>query len=125
MKRSATREWWHATQLRQRVRQRTQELNTAFEFSQEIAHHLDLSQLLESVASRARDLMQGEAASICLLKEDGHTLELAASSDKGTNVIGPGQNWGLGWKLEDGSSAVGDQIVSFSINAYLLDINRE
>lgn len=74
--------------LEQRVSKRTKELMTSFEFSQEIVHQLELSQLLNSVANRARDLMQGEAASICLLKSDGRTLELAASSDISNDVIG-------------------------------------
>ncbi len=37
---------------------------------------------------------------------------------KGTNIITPQKSVGWSWKLEDGSSAVGDQIVSFSINCY-------
>jgi len=44
---------------------------------------------------------------------------------KSTNVIGPGRTWGLGWKLEDGSNAVDNQIVSFGVNCYLLDLKRE
>ncbi len=38
---------------------------------------------------------------------------------KGTNVITPQKSIGWAWKLEDGSSAVDDQIVAFSINCYV------
>ncbi|RMH01888.1 MAG: HAMP domain-containing protein [Chloroflexi bacterium] len=66
--------------LEQRVAQRTHELIAAFEFSQEITHQLDLTPLLQSVARRARDLLDGKAASVCILKGNGRYLELAATS---------------------------------------------
>ncbi|HUM69134.1 MAG TPA: histidine kinase [Chloroflexota bacterium] len=74
--------------LAQQVSQRTQELTTAFEFSQEIVRQLDAEALLQSVAQRARDLMQGEAASVCVLDGDGHTLELVAGSGAGNEYLG-------------------------------------
>jgi two-component system nitrate/nitrite sensor histidine kinase NarX len=74
--------------LAQQVNQRTQELTTAFEFSQEIVRQLDAETLLQSVAQRARDLMQGEAASVCVLDGDGHTLELVAGSGAGNEYLG-------------------------------------
>lgn len=67
-------------QLEVRVHQRTQELTTAFEFSQEIAAQLELAQLLDSVTDRARALMAGSAAALCLLDEEAMTLQLAAGS---------------------------------------------
>ncbi|MFQ5419128.1 MAG: ATP-binding protein [Anaerolineae bacterium] len=66
--------------LEQRVAQRTHELTAAFEFSQEIVHQLDLTPLLHSVARRARDLLDGQVASLCVLNEDSRFLELVASS---------------------------------------------
>ncbi|MFN3979664.1 MAG: ATP-binding protein [Caldilinea sp.] len=69
--------------LEARVHQRTQELATAFEFSQEIAAQLELAQLLDSVTDRARALMAGSAAALCLLDEEAMTLRLAAGSGAG------------------------------------------
>lgn len=69
--------------LEARVHQRTQELTTAFEFSQEIAAQLELAQLLDSVTDRARALMAGSAAALCLLDEEAMTLRLAAGSGAG------------------------------------------
>ncbi len=67
-------------QLESRVTQRTRELTSAFELSQEIVAQLDLDHLLRSVADRARALMRAQTASLCLLAPDGEYLELAASS---------------------------------------------
>ncbi len=70
-------------QLEERVNQRTQELTTAFEFSQEIAAQLELNRLLDSVTDRARTLMAGRAAALCLLEDEGTALRLAAGSGAG------------------------------------------
>ncbi|MCS6825433.1 MAG: type IV pili methyl-accepting chemotaxis transducer N-terminal domain-containing protein [Caldilinea sp.] len=70
-------------QLEARVRQRTQELLTAFEFSQEIAAQLELERLLRSVTDRARALMAGDAAALCLLDRDAAVLQLAVGSGAG------------------------------------------
>ncbi len=74
--------------LDERVAQRTQELTTAFEFSQEIVRQLEMPQLLQSVAHRARDLMAGQAASVCILDESGQTLELVASTLTADSPLG-------------------------------------
>ncbi|HJW84870.1 MAG TPA: ATP-binding protein [Anaerolineae bacterium] len=66
--------------LEARVTQRTRELASAFEFSQEIVAHLDLQRLLRSVTDRARALTRSEAASLCLLDADGQQLILAATN---------------------------------------------
>jgi signal transduction histidine kinase len=58
-------------------------LTTAFEFSQEIAVQLELACLLDSVTDRARTLMAGLAAALCLLDETAANLRLAASSGSG------------------------------------------
>ncbi|MCA9998824.1 MAG: type IV pili methyl-accepting chemotaxis transducer N-terminal domain-containing protein, partial [Anaerolineales bacterium] len=69
--------------LEQKVIQRTQELSTAFEFSQEIVRELEPAHLLQAVADYTRDLMQGTAVSVCVLDGDcepgatlDHSLEL-------------------------------------------------
>ncbi len=78
----------YQTSLEQQIAQRTQELTAAFEFSQEIVRQLDTDALLQSVVQRARDLMQGAAASVCVLDKDGRVLELVASSGAGKNHLG-------------------------------------
>ena len=50
--------------LETQVRQRTRELATAFEFSQEIVAQRDLDELMSSVVERARLLMQAESAAL-------------------------------------------------------------
>jgi two-component system, NarL family, nitrate/nitrite sensor histidine kinase NarX len=74
--------------LEQRVERRTHELATAFAFSQEIVHQLDLPQLLQAVVTRARDLSNGTAASVCVLRDNGQMLELVASSGQVQNMVG-------------------------------------
>ena len=60
--------------------QRTHELTAAFEFSQEIVHQLDLQPLLQSITHRSRDLFGGQAASLCMLNQDGRHLDHVAGS---------------------------------------------
>jgi len=69
--------------LESRVSQRTRELASAFEFSQEIVAQRNLSHLLGSVTDRARALTGSDAASLCLLDEGRTALILAASSERG------------------------------------------
>lgn len=78
-------------QLEARVARRTHELAMAFEFSQEIVSQLDLQRLLHSVTNRARALAAGQAASLCLLDQDGTTLSLAARSGNGLQHAGAWQ----------------------------------
>jgi two-component system, NarL family, nitrate/nitrite sensor histidine kinase NarX len=66
--------------LEERVNQRTQELLSAFEFSQEIVAELDLDHLLQSVTDRARALTGARSASLCLLDTAGVQLAQAAVS---------------------------------------------
>ncbi len=74
--------------LEQKVAQRTQELTTAFDFSQEIVRELEPAHLLQSVADHTRHLMQGTAVSVCVLDDNGRTLELVASSGEENQHIG-------------------------------------
>ncbi|MBM4423686.1 MAG: GAF domain-containing protein [Chloroflexi bacterium] len=75
-------------QLESQVAQRTREIVSAFEFSQEIVAQIDIDHLLRSVAERARELMAAQSASLCLLASDGDSLELAASSGEAINPPG-------------------------------------
>lgn len=70
-------------ELEERVRHRTRELTTAFEFTQEIVGQLELEQLLASVTQRSRALLAGSAAALCLLDEEARALRLAAGSGEG------------------------------------------
>jgi len=70
-------------ELETRVAQRTRELTSAFELSQEIVAQHDLDQLLQSVTDRARELTQSQAASLCLLDENHSALTLVAQSGNG------------------------------------------
>lgn len=74
--------------LAQQVAQRTQELTTAFAFSQEIVRELEPSQLLASVTNHIRDLMQGESVSVCVLDREGRSLELIANSGADNGYLG-------------------------------------
>lgn len=78
----------HQRLLAQQVAQRTKELTQVFEFSQEIVQQLEPEQLMQSVTDRSRDLMQGEAASLCMMCEDGRYLELVASSGVEASHLG-------------------------------------
>jgi len=70
-------------ELETRVAQRTRELTSAFELSQEIVAQHNLDQLLQSVTDRARELTQSQAASLCLLDENHSALTLVAQSGNG------------------------------------------
>ncbi len=83
--------------LETRVAQRTHELTTAFELSQEIVTELDLKRLLSSVTNRAQSLMQADASALCLLEPDGENLILKASG--GQTAVQPGALQSVGRKL--------------------------
>lgn len=72
--------------LEGRVAQRTRELISAFEFSQEIVAQLDLSHLLQSVVDRTRALTGAEAAALCLLEPDPSALVLVAGSSNSQEI---------------------------------------
>jgi two-component system nitrate/nitrite sensor histidine kinase NarX len=78
-------------QLESQVAQRTRELAMAFEFSREIVTQLDLSHLLQSVTAHARALARGQAASLCLLNQDGTMLSLVARSGNDLHQVGAWQ----------------------------------
>jgi two-component system nitrate/nitrite sensor histidine kinase NarX len=69
-----------AETLEKRVLQRTRELDALYEVSDEISSRLDVQHVLKSVTTKARHLLGGEVASLCLLDEKGKTLVIKALS---------------------------------------------
>lgn len=66
--------------LEERVAQRTRELDTLNEVSREIASQLDVRYVLNSVTDKARALLDGDSAMLCLLGEKKQRLHLQAVS---------------------------------------------
>lgn len=66
--------------LETQVAQRTRELEALYEVSREISSRLEIQHVLHSVTEKARDLLGGEVATLCLLEEDGATLGVKALS---------------------------------------------
>lgn len=85
--------------LEQRVVQRTKELTTAFELSQEIVRHLEPSDLLQMVAERGRELLHGQFASVCVLDDSHQQLELVAGSGGSNEYLGLRQSTQRGLAL--------------------------
>ena len=78
---------WNA-ELERRVAQRTQELETLNQVSREISSRLDIQQVLNSVTEKARILLGGEVASLCLVDENQHWLKLQALSGPQHAIVG-------------------------------------
>jgi nitrate/nitrite-specific signal transduction histidine kinase len=78
---------WQST-FEQRVAQRTRELETLNEVSREISSRLDVQQVLNSVTEKARALLGGEVASLCLVDETQHWLKLQTLSGPKHAVVG-------------------------------------
>jgi nitrate/nitrite-specific signal transduction histidine kinase len=74
--------------LEQRVAQRTQELETLNEVSREISSRLDIQQVLNSVTDKARTLLGGDIASLCLVDSNQHWLKLQAVSGPRHAIVG-------------------------------------
>lgn len=66
--------------LETRVALRTRELEALYEVSREITAHLDLEGVLQSVTTKARELLRADLAFICLLDPDERVLRLRALS---------------------------------------------
>lgn len=78
---------WNST-LEQRVTQRTHELEMLNEVSREISSRLEIQQVLNSVTEKARTLLGGEVASLCLVDANQHWLKLQAVSGPQDAVVG-------------------------------------
>lgn len=74
--------------LEDRIRKRTHELEMLNEISREISSRLDIQQVLDSVTQKARTLLDGEVASLCLVDEQRHWLKLQAISGPADAVNG-------------------------------------
>lgn len=70
---------WAAT-LEERVSQRTQELESLQQVSQEITSRLDIKSVLNSIVEKARHLLNADVAFLCLLDSTGTTLSLQSNS---------------------------------------------
>jgi two-component system nitrate/nitrite sensor histidine kinase NarX len=71
-----TQAW--ADTLEERVSQRTRELDALYSVSREISSRLDINYVLNSVTEKARQLLDGEIAYLCMLDNRGQTLSLQA-----------------------------------------------
>ncbi len=69
-----------AGELETRVNQRTRELVALYEISREITSRLDITHVLRSVTDKARELMGGDVAALCLLDGAGQVLNLQSVS---------------------------------------------
>jgi two-component system, NarL family, nitrate/nitrite sensor histidine kinase NarX len=81
--------------LERRVSERTSEIMTAFDFSQEIVSQRDIGDLIRSVINKARTLMRAEDASLCLVTPDGCMIELASTTSThagGNKLVQPMDN---------------------------------
>ncbi|MFT3894935.1 MAG: type IV pili methyl-accepting chemotaxis transducer N-terminal domain-containing protein [Anaerolineales bacterium] len=104
---------WNST-LEQRVIQRTQELETLNEVSREISSRLDIQQVLNSVTDKARTLLGGDVASLCLVDTNQHWLKLQAVSGPKLAVVGDTMS------VEEGfadSVLTGDQAMTCGVGA--------
>ena len=77
---------WNAT-LEQRVAQRTKELETLNEVSREISSRLDIQQVLNSVTEKARTLLGGDVASLCLVDTNQYWMKLQAVSGPRNAIV--------------------------------------
>lgn len=73
--------------LEDRVAQRTSELEALYQVSRDISSRLDVQHVLRSVTDKARELLNGEVAFLCLLDQDGKVLNLHATSGPREAVI--------------------------------------
>jgi nitrate/nitrite-specific signal transduction histidine kinase len=74
-------------ELETRVEQRTRELTSAFELSQEISAQIEVEQLLQSAVDRARTLTGAAAASLCSIERNPSQLILIAQSGSGSSWL--------------------------------------
>src|SRR5690606_22878167 len=76
-------------ELELRDLQRTRELTALYDVIREISAHLDIDHVLHSVTAKARDLIDGDIAFLCLLDDDGRTLTLKSHVGPPDAVCGP------------------------------------
>ncbi len=74
--------------LEERVAQRTRELEALNEVSREIASRLELQQVLDLVTEKARALLGGDVAVLCLMGENHRWLKWQALSGPRDAIVG-------------------------------------
>lgn len=74
--------------LEAQVRARTQELEAINEIAQDLVSRLEVEQILDSVVKKARTLLGGEVAALCLFDESSAGLSLAAVSGASWAKVG-------------------------------------
>jgi len=67
-------------ELEARVALRTQELDALYEVSRDISSRLELQDVLQSITTKARELLKADLAFLCLIDETGSRLNLRALS---------------------------------------------
>lgn len=82
----ALRAW--TGELEMRVAQRTRELLALYEVSREISSRLEINHVLRSVTGKAKDLLDGDVATLCLLDETAQSLNLQSASGPGEAIAG-------------------------------------
>lgn len=75
-------------ELEGNVAQRTRELEALYEVSRDISSRLDVRHVLNSVTEKARELLQAEVASLCLLEDSGEVLSISSHSGPADAVVG-------------------------------------
>jgi len=80
---------WTET-LEERVGQRTQVLDALYEISRDISSRLNTQDVLDSVTQKARQLLGGEIATLCLLSDQDEFLLVKAHSGPAAAVIAAG-----------------------------------
>lgn len=76
-----------AERLEKRVDQRTRELEALYEVSRTISSKLDIEFVLSSVTEKARDLLEADAAVLCLLDEETGCLKFQSLSGPSDAVL--------------------------------------
>lgn len=85
--------------LEAQIEQRTRELVSAFEFSQEIVAEREQAELIDSVVERARSLMGAQSSALCILSPHGDELEMVANSGDTSVALGMRKSIGAGISL--------------------------
>jgi two-component system nitrate/nitrite sensor histidine kinase NarX len=99
---------WHLDQMRARLQdstrdleariaRRTQELSALYDVSREISGHLELEHVLHSVTDKARELLGGQSAVLCMLTSDNELLRVRAASGPEGLVRRPSTPAGAGF----------------------------
>jgi HAMP domain-containing protein len=70
------------------LRRRAQAMETLYRIGTDISSMLNLDRLLQTIVDSARSMLQTDAAALCLLREGGSNLEVAATAGPWEPVMG-------------------------------------